>query len=352
MISKLIHAALEGAPLSPAALEDAIHAIVQGQVEPAVTAGLLVALAGRPVEPALLAAAARALRAHAVSVHPRVRPLVDTCGTGGDGAGTFNISTAAALVVAATGAAVAKHGNRGVSSKVGSADVLDAAGCGLSLSAGRATELLDATGFAFLFAPDFHPAMARVATVRRALGIRTLFNLLGPLVNPAGAEQQLLGVYAPELTEPMARALAELGSRAAWVVHCDGLDELGLHGVTRGHRLVDGRIEPLVIDPAELGLAPATLAELAGGEDASSAARILRGSLGDLNGAPGRVVALNAAAALTVAGRVPGLAEGLEEARAVQASGEAARVLERYAASSSAVSVTAAGARVPGRGVR
>lgn len=329
MISTLIRDLLDGETIAPSRLEDALHVIMQGQAEAVQVAGLLVALAGRPVQAPLLAAAARALRAHRHAISPQVRPLIDTCGTGGDGAGTFNISTACALVVAASGAAVAKHGNRGVSSKVGSADVLEAAGAQLDLSPDEACGLLDATGFTFLFAPRFHPAMAHVAPVRRSLGVRTLFNLLGPLANPALAEFQLLGVYDPGLTETIAETLRELGSKGAMVVHCEGLDEIGLHAPTHGHRLTEGRIEPLRIDPGELGIEAAPIAVLQGGEAAESAG-ILEAALGGGTGAHSDVVALNAAAALQVGGRVPDLAAGLEEARSLMQRGSAKRVLTRF----------------------
>jgi anthranilate phosphoribosyltransferase len=332
MIPQLIQTLLAGKPLEPTALESALHAIMRGEAQPVQVAGLLVALAARPLDARTLAAAARVLRAHRVAIHPNVRPLVDTCGTGGDGAQTFNISTATAMVVAAAGGAVAKHGNRGVSSPVGSADVLEAAGCSIDLSADEVRDLLDATGFAFLFAPRFHPAMANVAPVRRTLGVRTVFNLLGPLANPALAECQLLGVYDAALTEVMAQALRELGSRAALVVHCEGLDEIGLHGTTVGHRLRDGAIEPFRLDPRDVGLARAPLEALRGG-DAQRNVALLRRALAGESGAGTDVVALNAAAALEVAGLARDLRAGLELARAQLASGAAARVLERYAES-------------------
>lgn len=333
MIPKLISAFLNGDRVEPPALENALHAIMDGGVSEAQTAGLLVAIASQPVDPKLLAAAARVLRAHRVAVHPQVRPLVDTCGTGGDGAGTFNISTAAAMVVAAAGAAVAKHGNRGVSSNVGSADVLEAVGCTIAVSADGARELLDATGFVFLFAPAFHPAMKHVGPVRKSLGVRTLFNLLGPLANPALAEFQLVGVYEPGLTKVMAEALQELETKSALVVHCSGLDELGLHAPTIGHRLEDGQISAFRLDPTDLGLQPASVADLKGG-DANQNAALLRKALAGEPGPHGDIVALNAAAALHVAGRVPDLAQGLEQARERMTSGAALAVLDRYAESS------------------
>ena len=333
MMTELIEDLLSGESVEPSRFEDAIHRIMLGEVGEAQIAGLLVALRTRRPDAATLAACARAMRAHRLAVHAEVRPLIDTCGTGGDRSGTFNISTAAALVVAAAGGAVAKHGNRSVSSKTGSADVVEATGCSLDVKPDGARTLLDATGFAFLFAPIFHPAMARVAPVRRSLGIRTLFNLLGPLTNPALAQCQLLGVYDASLTESMARALLELGTEGALVVHCEGLDEIGLHGVTRGHLVRDGKVEPFLLSPEDIGLEPAPVDALRGGE-AEENASILRSVLEGETGPRSEVVAVNAAAALFVSGLAKDLREALEAAREVLRDGRAQRVLERYAESS------------------
>jgi anthranilate phosphoribosyltransferase len=329
MIPDLIEKLLRAEPADPKALEDALHQIMMGEVPAPLTAGLLVALRVREPDARTLAACARAMRAHRIAVTTEVRPLIDTCGTGGDRTGTFNISTAAALVVAAAGGAVAKHGNRSVSSKAGSADVLEAAGAVLSLGPREAARALDATGFSFLFAPIFHPAMANVAPVRKALGIRTLFNLLGPLANPALAQRQLLGVYDPGMTRVMAEALLELGCESALVIHCEGLDEIGLHAVTQGHFVNQGRVTPFAFDPADLGIARAPLEALQGG-DAQRNAEILRSVLEGEEGPRADVVALNAAAALGVAGLTRDLAEGLRVAREVLRNRGAARVLARY----------------------
>jgi len=333
MISKLIESVLSEERLAPERLEDTLHLIMLGEIPEAQTAGLLVALRVREPDAPTLAACARAMRTHRLAVNAEVRPLIDTCGTGGDRAGTFNISTAAALVVAASGGAVAKHGNRSVSSQAGSADVIEAAGCALKVGPMGARTLLDATGFAFLFAPVFHPAMAYVAPVRRALGIRTIFNLLGPLANPALAQRQLLGVYDPDMTEVMARALNELGTEGALVIHCDGLDEIGLHAVTRGHLVKDGKIEPFTVDPEELGMERAPIESLRGGEATENFA-ILRSVLEGERGPRTDVVALNAAAALFVSGLAGSLADGVAMAGESLGSGKALRVLERYAESS------------------
>jgi anthranilate phosphoribosyltransferase len=339
-LQSVIKSVLEGRVPDAVAVEEGMHAIMRGEAEPVLFGGFLVALASRPVEPSHLAAAARAMRAHRVAIHPQVRPLVDTCGTGGDGAGTFNISTAAAMVVAAAGCAVAKHGNRGVSSKVGSADVLEQLGCKLDLTPADACRLIDATGFAFLFAPAFHPAMKHAVPVRRALGVRTIFNMLGPLANPALAEFQLLGVFDPALTETMARTLLELGSKGALVVHCSGLDEIGLHAPTAGHRLKDGKVTPVTIEPESLGIARQPISALAGG-DAEANARIIRAALGGGAAACSDIVALNAAAALEVAGHVADLAAGLVLARELMESGAAVAVIDRYSTSSRGTGGTA-----------
>jgi anthranilate phosphoribosyltransferase len=299
--------------------------------------GLLAALTMRPVEAELLAAAARVIRARAVSVHAEVRPLVDTCGTGGDGANTFNISTAAACVVAAAGCAVAKHGNRAVSSAVGSADVLGAAGCALDLDPTESCTALDAVGFVFLFAQRHHPAFRHLAPVRKSLGVRTIFNLLGPLCNPAGADRQVVGVYDPAVTLPVCEALRELGSVRALVVHCNGLDELGLHDTTTGHYLHDGSIESFTLDARELGFERAPIAALRGGDLATNL-RLLQSALGGGDGARSDAVALNAGAALWIAGAAEDLGSGVQLAQQSLQAGAATRVLERYAETSQRLS--------------
>ena len=232
--------------------------------------------------------------------------------------------------MAAAGGAVAKHGNRSASSLTGSADVLEACGAQLHLEPGQATKILDATGFVFLFAPAFHPAMAHVGPARRSLGIRTLFNALGPLANPALAENQLIGVYDADLTLTVARALASLGSNAALVVHCDGLDEIGLHAVTEGHEVRGGEVRPVEIRVSELGLSEAPVSALQGGASERNA-EILRAVLSGKDTGPHRdVVAANAGAALTVAGLSDDLPGGVAAALEVLASGRALRTLDRY----------------------
>lgn len=333
MITALIDKLLQGERPDPSALEEVFQKILGGEADPVQVGGLLVALRAVPPDVETLAACARVLRQHRRAVRCQVRPLIDTCGTGGDGAGTFNISTGAALVVAAAGGAVAKHGNRSVSSKTGSADVLEELGVHLDVPPDAAARLIDATGFAFLFAPLYHPVMAHVMPVRRALGVRTLFNLVGPLSNPALAEYQVLGVFDPSLTEVVAGALKALGTRGAIVIHCGGLDEIGLHDVTHGHRLVDDRIEPFRIAPEDVGLERAPLEVLVGGESAENADILGR----VLDGEPGPradIVALNAGAACWVGGLASSIQDGVRMAREALSNGRARRALERAAESS------------------
>ena len=327
-IPTVIDDLLAGREPSIVDLESLFDDLLTGTLPDAAIGGLLVALRTVPSTGQRLAGLARVLRRRRRAVRCRVRPLVDTCGTGGDGASTFNISTTVAFVVAACGGAVAKHGNRAVTSKAGSADVIEALGLPLDLAPEESARLVDACGFAFLFAPTHHPAVAHVAQARKALGIRTDFNLLGPLSNPALADYQVLGVFAPDLTEVMATALRELGSKGALVVHCGGLDEVGVHDVTVGHRLHDGVIEPFRLDPTDLGIDRAPLEALRGG-DAEENAAILRAVLEGEPGPRSDVVALGTAATLEVAGLVPNLTVGLERAREALRSGAAARVLER-----------------------
>jgi anthranilate phosphoribosyltransferase len=268
------------------------------------------------------------MRRAAYRVRPRSPSLIDTCGTGGDRAGTFNISTTAAFVAAGAGLHVAKHGNRSVSSKSGSADVLSALGVNLDLTPDQVADCIDEVGIGFLFAPRLHPAMKHAIGPRRELGVRTIFNILGPLTNPASAQAQLLGVYDAALTEVLASVLSELGSRAAYVVHGHGgLDELTITGPNRishfgvGH--THGHVVTETLDPQELGLSRAPIQALLGGEPAENA-RITRAILAGDDAGPRRdVVLLNAAAALSVGGAVADLREGLALAAAAIDSGAA-----------------------------
>jgi len=302
--------------------------IMDGALDAAQKAALLVALAMKGETAAEIAGAASAMRRRVVAIPHSQALAVDTCGTGGDGRGTFNISTAAALVAAAGGAAIAKHGNRSVSSRSGSADVLAALGVPIEVEPEVAGRALDGIGIAFLFAPRLHPAMREVMPVRRALGVRTVFNLLGPLTNPAGAQAQVLGVYGRDKVELLARVLLELGARHALVVHgSDGLDEITTTGPTHVAEVRDGALRSFTVEPEDVGLARVPLAALAGGtpeENARSMEALLSGG-GER--ALAEVVALNAGAALWVGGRAGSLREGVAQALALLAEGAGARKL-------------------------
>jgi len=270
---------------------------------------------------------ARTMRERAVPLPRPVPDVFDTCGTGGDGAHTFNVSTAAALVLAGAGVKVAKHGNRAVSSKSGSADVLEALGLNLEAPADRVLDALERANFAFFYAPVWHPSMRHAGPTRRELGVRTAFNLLGPLTNPAGATRQLIGVSRPEHTELVARSLGELGAERAWVVHgAGGLDELSTLGHTKVSELRGGAVNTFYVHPADAGIAVADASALAGGDAADNAGMVER--LFDGERGPRRdVVLLNAGAALLVAGRVTTLTEGVARAAASIDEGRARAAL-------------------------
>ena len=323
MIRDVLEKLLAGNDLDGRTTEECFTALMGGEWSEPEQAAFLVALRAKGETAGEVAAAARVLRSFAVPVATSRTPLVDTCGTGGDGAHTLNISTGAALVAAACGVAVAKHGNRSVSSRCGSADVLEALGMPLELEPEQLGALLDAEGFAFLFAPRLHPAMRAVMPVRRVLGVRTVFNLLGPLANPAGVKRQVVGVYNAAVMSLVAGALAELGAEHAWVVHGeDGLDELSVCAPTRVIEVRQGRAGgEQVVDPAKLGIPHAKRADLAGGDAAENAARLRRILAGEERSPAVDAIALNAAAALVVAGVAEGLASGLDTARACIAEG-------------------------------
>ncbi len=321
---------MAGRDLTQGEAESVMSQIMRGEATPAQIGALLAALRVKGETVPEIAGCARAMRNSAIPVRPsRGDAIVDTCGTGGDGAGTFNISTTAAFVAAGAGQPVAKHGNRSVSSRCGSADVLEALGVNLELTPEQVANSVDQVGLGFLFALRLHPAMKHAAGPRRELGARTIFNLLGPLTNPAGVQAQVIGVYHPDLTERVALVLAALGSRAAYVVHgAGGLDELTTTGANRISVLRDGRVETQLVDPVVFGFRQAEPAELRGG-DADENAHITRSVLdGEMNGARRDVVVLNAAAALVVGGRAETLAEGIDLARESLESGAALRVLD------------------------
>jgi anthranilate phosphoribosyltransferase len=332
---------LDGRDLTRAEAHEAMDAIMRGEATPAQIAGFLVALRAKGETVDEITGCAEAMRAHALAVKPRRRDLVDTAGTGGDGAQTLNISTAAALVAAAAGAGVAKHGNRAVSSASGSADVLEALGFRLDLEVPRIVRSIDELGFGFLFAPTHHPAMAHAAPVRRELAARTVFNVLGPLTNPAGARAQVVGVYSTQLVRTIAEVLLELGSERAYVVHgAGGIDELSPVGPTIVCEVYDGGVHARTIDPEDLGLERCDVAELRGGTPAENAAAI-REVFGGADGGRRDAILLNAAGAIAAAGHAADLREGLEVARRTIDSGAAAARLEQLVAFTQAEEATA-----------
>lgn len=328
-----LEALLAGRDLSADTVDGLFEQMLTGALDPAAIAGLLVAWRSKGHAVHELAAAARVMRRHARALPvPADWTLVDTCGTGGDSSGTFNLSTAAALTVAAMGAKVAKHGNRSVSSKAGSADVLEALGVRLDHPPERLAEILEHVGIAFLFAPAHHAATRHAVGPRRALGIKTLFNVLGPLTNPAGAQRQVLGVYSPELVEPIAHVLAELGSEHALVVHgAGGLDELSIAGDTAVAELRDGVVRCWTTCPEDLGIERADLSVLAGGT-AQDNARILQAIFDGEVSPRSDAVALTAGAAAYVAGLQPDLQAGVQAARDTLHSGAVAKTLAELVA--------------------
>jgi len=329
MIRESIAKLIVGHDLTAEEAEGVMNEIMDGTATPAQMAAFLTALRvkGETVEE--ITGCARVMRAKALSVQPRRADLVDTAGTGGDGAGTFNISTTAAFVIAGAGLGVAKHGNRAVSGQSGSADVLEALGVNLDLTPDQVARCIDEIGIGFLFAPKLHPAMKNVAAVRRELGIRTIFNILGPLTNPARTPAQIVGVYDPRLTTTLAHVLQALGGRAAFVFHStDGIDELTTTGVNYVARFENGRVYEEELDARTFGLQRAAREDLRGGTPEENA-RIVRDILMGAERGPKRdVVALNAAAALVAGARARDLREGLEHASAAIDSGNALRALE------------------------
>jgi anthranilate phosphoribosyltransferase len=328
VIQDAIHTLLEGRSLTRDTARETMGVIMRGEATPAQIGGFLVALRAKGETSDEIAGCAEAMREHVLPVHPARRDVVDVVGTGGDGARTFNISTAAAVVAAAAGAAVAKHGNRAVSSASGSADVLEALGFRLEQTPDRIARSIDTLGFGFMFAPSHHPAMRHAAPVRRELGTRTIFNVLGPLTNPAGARAGIFGVFAPTLVRTFADALAQLGSRRAFVVHgYQGIDELSPAGPNLVCEVVDGAVHERTIDPAALGIEPCAPDDLQGGtpdENARTIEAILSGEPGGRREA----VVLNAAGAIAAGGHAADLAEGIAIARRTIDSGAAAARLE------------------------
>jgi anthranilate phosphoribosyltransferase len=337
MIQAALSRLLDGHDLTREESRRVMATIMAGEATPAQIGGFLIALRLKGETAAEIAGAAEAMREHAVGVRPARDDLVDTAGTGGDGGKTFNISTAAALVAAAAGAGVAKHGNRSVSSRSGSADVLEALGFELELPPVRIAESIDTLGFGFMFAPLHHPAMKHAGPVRTELAARTVFNVLGPLTNPAGARAQVVGVYSAHLVPVIADVLAQLEARRAFVVHgAEGIDELSPAGPNLVCEVVEGKVTRREIDPLDLGVPRCDPAELRGGDAAESAARIREVFHGG-NGGRRSAILLNAAGAIAAGGHAADLREGLEVAREAVDSGAAATRLDELVAFSRAV---------------
>jgi anthranilate phosphoribosyltransferase len=336
MIKDALARLLDGQDLSREESRRVMDSIMSGEATPAQIGGFLVALRLKGETADEIAGAAEAMRDHVIPVKATRNDLVDTAGTGGDGGKTFNISTSAALVAAAAGAGVAKHGNRSVSSQSGSADVLEQLGFNLELPPERIAESIDTLGFGFMFAPTHHPAMKHAGPVRRELAARTVFNVLGPLTNPAGARAQVVGVYSPLLVPVIADVLARLGARRAFVVHgAGGIDELSPAGPNLVCEVVDGDVRQREIDPLELGVERCDPDELRGGTPEENARRIREVFAGG-NGGRRSAILLNAAGAIAAGGHAADLREGLAAAREALDSGAAAERLERLVAFSRA----------------
>ncbi len=328
MIKEAINILVQGINLSEDEMVECMNEIMEGKATDAQIGAFLTALRikGETVEE--ITGAAKVMRAKAARIKAP-EGVVDTCGTGGDMAHTFNVSTTTAIVVAAAGVPVAKHGNRSVSSKSGSADVLEALGVKIDLPPEKVEQCLEETGFGFLFAPLFHPAMKYAIGPRREMGIRTIFNILGPITNPAGAKRQILGVFSDRLTEPLAEVLGRLGAEDVMVLHGeDGLDEVTITDGTKVSRLKDSRVENFYVSPEDFGFKRATLDDISGGtaeENAAITREILKGQKG-----PKRdMVLMNAALTLVVAGKTADLKEAAEMARETIDSGDAFRKLEQ-----------------------
>ena len=325
-----LEALLCGRDLSQAQAHALFSALVAGALDDAAMAAMFVALRIKGESADELIGAARALREADADFDPPPGLFADSCGTGGDGSNSINVSTAVALVAAAAGLPVAKHGNRSFTSRCGSADVLEALGARLDLPAARSREILDELGFCFLFAPQYHPGLKHAGPVRRRLKVRTVMNLLGPCLNPAEPPVQLLGVADPALLARIAQTLRSLGVRSALVVHGAGLDEVALHAVTRAVRLVDGAIEPLTITPEEAGVERARVETARGGGPAENAARLKALLDGRAPRAERELVAINAGALLMTAGLAGSIREGTARALDVIRGGDAGRLLEAY----------------------
>ena len=327
-LKELVTEVASGRDLTEEQAAEGMRHLISGEASPALAGALLTALRMKGETAAEVTGFARVMREAAVRVQPRCERLVDTCGTGGGGLPTFNISTAVALVVAGAGVSVAKHGNRAITSVCGSADVLEALGVRIDLEPEEICRCIEEVGIGFMFAQAHHPAMRHVGPVRRELPFRTIFNCLGPLTNPAGAQTQVVGVYEPRLVPLLAEALARLGCRRAMVVHgAEGLDEISILGSTLVAEVNDGEISTRELHPSLFALATARPADLAPGADAAANAAIIRGILGGEYGARRDIVLLNSAAVLYVAGAVEDIAQGMNLAAfSIDSSSAAAKL--------------------------
>ena len=342
-IKKAIALVIEGQNLNEEQMVEVMDEIMSGEATPAQIAAFITALRikGETVEE--ISGAAKVMRDKATRISTGIDTqnngiVVDTCGTGGDGSGTFNVSTASAFVVAGAGITVAKHGNRSISSKCGSADVLEAAGVVLDLAPEAIGECIRKVGIGFLFAPALHGAMKYAIGPRKEIGVRTIFNVLGPLTNPAGANVQVLGVFAGELTEPLAEVLGKLGARRALVVHGEGnLDELTVTGKTRVSELKDGMVTTYTVRPSDVGLNSAALADLQGGDTAEESAKQLQAILSGETGPKRDMVLLNSGAALMAAGRCDDISAGVSLAAEIIDSGKAKKKLDALVAFSASL---------------
>ncbi|MHC4605397.1 MAG: anthranilate phosphoribosyltransferase [Planctomycetota bacterium] len=327
MIQETLAKLVRSSDLTMAEAASAMGEIMDGKATPAQIAGFLTAMHMKGETVPEIVGCAKAMRAHAVRVKAPSGVVLDTCGTGGDGKGTFNISTISALVVAAAGVTVAKHGNRAASSKCGSSDLLEQLGLRIELPAKRLERMLREEGFAYMHAPAFHPAMKYAGPVRRELRVRTIFNILGPLCNPACANVQTMGVFSPDLVRPMAEVLKKLGSRSVFTFHgADGLDELSTTGSNRVARLQSGRVRTLTLSPGSVGLRRARVKDLLGGDPSTNAA-IARSVLSGDRGPCRDAVLFNAGVALVAAGKAKSPREGVKRAADAIDGGAAERKL-------------------------
>ncbi len=327
MFPELVEKLIRREDLTADEASAAMREVMAGRASDAHIAGFLIGLAMKGERPQEIVGLARTMRENAVGLSKSYAPVFDTCGTGGDRSGTFNISTCAAIVLASCGVRVAKHGNRSVSSLSGSADVFEVLGVQVTAPPPAVERCLEQANLGFFFAPTFHPSMRHAAAARRALGVRTAFNLLGPLTNPAGATRQIVGVPRPEFTELLARALCLLGSERAWVVHgADGLDEISTTGYTKVSECHAGAVRTFYLHPADVGLTKAAPGALRGGS-ASDNARIITEVLDGRAGAARDVVVLNAGAALFVAGRAVSVRDGMAQASSAIDSGRSKATL-------------------------